>query len=73
MFASSTNHQLPRYYSKEASDVSSAEVDAFHYGWQLELSPHFNPPWTLIPAVLQNLQADKVRGIMVVPEWPTAD
>ena len=30
------------------------------------------PPWTLITAVLQKLRDDRVRGMMVVPERPTA-
>ena len=72
MFASSTHHQLPRYYSKVALDVASAGVDAFQFDWQLEPSTYPNPPWTLIHAVLWKLRDDMVRGMMVVPDWPTA-
>ena len=43
MFAFSSHHQLPRNYSKDASDMASAGVDAFHYDWQSEPSPYFNP------------------------------
>ena len=67
MFASSTHHQMPRYYSKDGSDTASAGVDAFQYGWQSEPSPYFNPPWTLIPTVLRKLREDQVRGMMGVP------
>ena len=72
MFASSTHHHLPRYYSKDGSNMASAGVDAFQYDLQSEPSTYFNPPWTLIHAVLRKLQDEKVRGMMVVPEWPSA-
>ena len=36
------------------------------------IPPYFNPPWTLIPAVLEKSASEGVRGILVVPEWPNA-
>ena len=58
MFASATHHQLPRYYSKDAADMSSAGVDAFSFDWQSEPAPYFNQPWSVIPAVLAKLRTD---------------
>jgi hypothetical protein len=44
MFASSTHHQLPRYYSKDPEDFNSAGLDAFRFNWKAEIAPCFNPP-----------------------------
>ena len=72
MFASYKNHQLPRYYSRIA-DTNAADIDAFRVNWNLEPTPYVNPPWTLIPKVLRKIIHDRVRIMMVVPHWPTAD
>jgi len=67
MFASASHHQLPRYYSKDPCDTTSAGVDAFQFSWQLETAPYFNPPWSLIPEVLAKISAEGVRGMLVIP------
>ena len=72
MFASYKHHQLPRYYSRMA-DTKAAGIDAFQHNWNLEPTPYVNPPWTLIPKVLRKIIHDRVRVMMVVPHWPSAD
>jgi hypothetical protein len=73
MFASSTHHQLPRYYSKDPADFNSAGLDAFRFNWKAEAAPYFNPPWSRISEVLQKIRRDEVRGMIVLPVWPSAE
>ena len=67
-FASATHHQLPRYYSRHPADVASAGVDAFSFDWKCDGAPYFNPPWSLIHAILCTIASDQVRGMVVVHE-----
>jgi len=71
LFASATHHQLHRYYSKDFDPVSLGQ-DAFKFDWLAEAAPYANPPWTLIPRVLRKVIQDRVRLMLVVPEWPNA-
>ena len=71
LFASATHHQLHRYYSKDYDPLSLGQ-DAFRYDWLAEAAPYANPPWSVIPQVLQKVMRDQVRMMLVVPEWPNA-
>ena len=66
------HHQLPCYYSRMAN-TKAAGIDAFQHNWNMEPTPYVNPPWTLIPKVLCKIIHDRVRVMMVVPHWPSAD
>ena len=68
LFANADHHQLPRYYSQVA-DAKADGVDAFVANWQAEGTPYANSPWQLIPRVLRKVPNDRVRIMMVVPDW----
>ena len=72
MFASDTHHQLPRYYSKNY-DPKAVRTNAFSIDWNLEAYPYVNPPWSLIPKVLEKVAKEQVRIMLVIPYWPSAD
>ena len=69
LFASRLNHQLPSYVSWQP-DPAAAAVDAFSLDWGNQFVYLF-PPFSLIPRVLEKLQENKGRAIMIVPQWPT--
>ena len=71
VFASRTHHQLPRYYSKHP-DPRSAGTNALRQNWQAEATPYINPPWSQIAPALKKLQHERVRAMVVLPEWPSA-
>ena len=72
LFASSTHHQLPRYYSKDY-DPKAVRTNAFSIDWNLESHPYVNPPWSLIPKVLNKVENEQVKIMLVIPHWPHAD
>jgi hypothetical protein len=38
--------------------------------WSQPATLWFNPPWHLLPQVLEKLRASRARGILVYPYWP---
>ncbi|KXZ41865.1 hypothetical protein GPECTOR_257g649 [Gonium pectorale] len=70
LFASHTNHQVPRYYSRFFTP-DTAGVDAFRFSWGRACWA--NPPFGLIRQVLQHAQACGARLGLIIPYWPTRD
>ena len=71
MFATTEHHQVPRYFSPIA-DANAAGVDAFMQNWAAENTPYANPPWSLIPRVLQKIRKEEIRMMLVIPDWTFA-
>ena len=71
LFANHDHHQCRRYFSPIA-DPKAAGVDAFAHPWTREWRPYANPPWPLIARVLQNVVAERITIMMVIPDWPCA-
>ena len=70
MFASRLNKQVPTFCSWRP-DPEAKFFDAFSLRWsQFDLSYLF-PPFSLIARCLQKLRAERARGWMVVPLWPS--
>ena len=69
LFASRLNHQLPKYISWKP-DPSAEATDAFSVNWGNCFFYAF-PPFCLITACLQKIEADRAEGILVIPRWPT--
>jgi hypothetical protein len=71
-FASSSNHQLPRYYSWcEVSRTGAEGFDAFSFFWGDEIGYMF-PPFSLLPRVISKVQRDGARVLLIHPQWPGA-
>ncbi len=70
-FASSINHQLPRFYSWSEVSKSDAEgFDAFSFFWGDEIGYMF-PPFNLLPRVISKVQRDGARVLLLIhPLWP---
>jgi hypothetical protein len=66
LFASRLNHQLPRYGSW-APDPRS-EGNAFHRPWT-NLRGWVNPPWDIIPQVLEKIEKEKAEVLCCLPLW----
>ena len=69
LFASSRTAQLPRYVSWR-HDPQSAGMDAFLVPWAKERLWAF-PPIALIGRVLQRLQQEGGRMLLLTPDWPS--
>lgn len=69
LFASRLNKQIDKYVSWKP-DPNATFIDAFSFNWHDYFFYAF-PPFSLIGKVLQKIQRDKARGIMVVPLWTT--
>ena len=72
LFASDNHHQLPRYHTADPQDTKAVVCDAFKFNWLSELYPYINPPWDDIQACLTKIKHDKVKAMLVIPEWPNA-
>jgi hypothetical protein len=69
LFASATNHQLPRYYSYHHTP-DCAGVNAFAFKWGKRA--WCNPPFAIIARVLDHARTCGARLCLVVPFWPSA-
>lgn len=70
LFASRLNKQLTKYVSwfPEPDAIAS---NAFSLSWS-KFNPYIFPPFSMVSRVLQKVQEDKVRNvILIVPMWAT--
>lgn len=73
LFASARTAKLPRYGSLHY-DPQATVIDALSVPWsQFQQGVFLNPPFALIPRVLQALAEEngRVSAILIVPRWPT--
>ena len=68
-FASKETHQLPRYMSWY-QDQDAVARDALLHQW--DRVTYLFPPVPLLLKVLQQIQEQKIRAILLCPQWPTA-
>ena len=69
LFASRLNTQLTSYASHKP-DPFATYVDAFTLNWN-EFNPYIFPPFSLMSRVLQKIQVDQAKALIVAPLWPT--
>ena len=70
-FASHTSHLLP-VYNSYYYDPCSAGVDAFAQVDWGQHNNYCNPPWSLIPELIEFIQHQPTMQLtVVVPDWPT--
>ena len=48
----------------------SAVFNGFLLDWSPPVTLWINPPWHLLPQVLEKLRTSRTRGILVYPYWP---
>ena len=69
-FASDASALLPRFWA-EASGCRAEAVDAFAQPWEAELRVWAHPPPSMLPQVVQLLQArPEAAAFVCVPHWP---
>jgi hypothetical protein len=71
MFATQGNSQLPRYNSRWR-DLTSEAVDCLHLPdnhWAAETN-WCNPPWTLLPDLVQKLRQSGAEATVIAPYMP---
>ena len=69
LFATSQNNKLPVYVSP-IPDPQAWAVDALNTSWE-NLVAYAYPPTALLPRIVQKLQSQLCRLILIAPGWPT--
>ena len=69
LFATSLNNKLPQFVSP-IPDPQAWAVDALNIPWE-NLVAYAYPPTALLPKVVQKLQSQSCRLILIAPGWPT--
>lgn len=70
LFASETNHLLPRFFTWIYSEKAEG-IDAFRHPWPRFAYAH--PAPALVGRVLEKVQREGVRDlVLIAPDWPTA-
>ena len=69
LFASRLNNKLPKYVSRKP-DPNAFATDAFSLTWDNNFYFMF-PPFSLLPRILQKIEADRVSALLIAPLWPT--
>ena len=67
LFASRLTYQCHRYFSWRPDPFAEA-IDAFLQDWST-VKGFANPPWSLIPRVLNQVQTEEADLILVTPLW----
>jgi len=71
LFASATNHKTTRYLTLRP-DPAAVGTNAFAYHWHKNQRLYANPPFSLIPRVLQKARMEESNLLLIAPVWPTA-
>ena len=69
LFATSKNKKLPTYVSP-IPDPEAWAVDSLNISWDNMVAYAF-PPTALLPRIIQKLQSQLCRLILIAPGWPT--
>ena len=71
LFASRLNYRYQlRPFVAYQPDPETIAINAFSISWKPYVLYAF-PPFSIIPKVLQKIQAEEATGLLVVPCWPT--
>ena len=71
LFASDKNSQCKRFYSNFWC-TGTLGIDAFCHDWDRETA-WICPPIKLVLKVIRKIKISKIKGLLFVPEWQTAD
>ena len=69
VFASRDTHQLPRYMSWYPDSRAIAR-DAMIHPW--DPVSYLFPPSPMIMKCLQKIRAERIRAVMIIPQWPSS-
>ena len=69
LFANRLNHHLDNYMSWKPDPQASA-VDAMSVSWK-DIYFYAFPPFNMILKVIQKIELEQSKGVLVVPYWPT--
>jgi hypothetical protein len=72
LFASSNMTQLPAYYTADKQDSLALGCNAFSVHWDPTRWLYANPPWSLLDQVIDKIQREGSRLLLVTPYWPNA-
>ena len=72
LFASQRHKQLPGYYTADKHDRKALGHNAFAYFWERDKMLYANPPWSLIPQVLEKIRKEHSRVLLITPKWKYA-
>ena len=70
LFASRLNNQVANYVSWKC-DPGAWAIDALLVDWQSLRQMYAFPPFSLLPAVFQKMDREKVDVLVILPLWTT--
>ena len=68
-FATFLNTQLPVFNTRYWEPMSGG-IDALAQNWALE-NNYINPPWALLPKIIDKVIMDKAIATVIAPVWPS--
>ena len=71
LFATESNRQIDKYYSKE-DEVLSSGKDSFNQIWDTE-GCYANPPWSLLDRTVRRIKEERLKVALISPYWPNAE
>jgi hypothetical protein len=71
LFADDDNTKCKKFYSNYWCRGTRG-IDAFAQDWSKEIA-WICPPVKVVAKVIQKISATNLEGILLVPEWPTAE
>ena len=69
LFATRTNTLVPRYFARY-SEPDSAGRDALKQDWAAEGNAYANPPFALLPRIIEKVRSSRCAITLVAPVWP---
>ena len=71
LFASRTDHRLPRFYTLEPCAEAEGVPNCFANTWPVGITHYAHPPLGDIPNLLRHITATNSRVLALVPDWPS--
>ena len=70
-FASDWSRRMDRFASRYWT-IGTEIIDAFSQDWGLQVG-FFHPPLSEMARVMEKIESDRARGVVIVPDWPGSE
>ena len=70
-FASDWSRRMDRFASRYWT-IGTDIIDAFSQDWSLYVG-FFHPPLSEVARVMEKIEIDKAKGVVIVPDWPGSE
>ena len=70
-FASDWSRRMDRFASRYWT-IGTDIIDAFSQDWGLQVG-FFHPPISEVARVMEKIESDEAKGVVIVPDWPGSE